>query len=220
MPGELVLQALRHVWLSLRSLNVPAAVIGGMALAAWKHVRATKDVDLLVGIDPKDLDSVLRGLSAAGMRAKRTPPVTSLGQLKIVQLLYEPPEAMMDLQVDLLLADSAYHRLALERSVSTVLPELDLEVSVLACEDLDLAQAVGRPDDRSGRRRGPLAGESGWPGPRLSEPLGGHIGGQRGSGRCVGGGFLRRAVMATVKVRTSRTKALTLTLSRRERGLD
>ena len=138
MPGELVLQALRHVWLSLRSLNVPAAVIGGMALAAWKHVRATKDVDLLVGIDPENLDSVLRGLSAAGMRAKRTPPVTSLGQLKIVQLLYEPPEAMMDLQVDLLLADSAYHRLALERSVPTILPELDLEVSVLACEDLIL----------------------------------------------------------------------------------
>jgi hypothetical protein len=133
-----VLQALRHVWLAIAPLDLPVAVVGGIALAAWKHVRATRDIDILLGIGEEDLDRVLQRLLAAGVRPKRTPPVTSLGRLELVQLLYEPPEAFMDLQVDLLLADSPYHRVALARRVRTVLPDLDVEIAVLACEDLIL----------------------------------------------------------------------------------
>lgn len=47
MAAELVLDALKNVWLSLESLNVPRAVMGGLALAAWGHVRATRDVACL-----------------------------------------------------------------------------------------------------------------------------------------------------------------------------
>jgi hypothetical protein len=138
MPGDLVLQTLRHVWRTLQPLEIPMAVIGGLALAAWKHVRATKDIDLLLGIAGKDLAGVLERLAAAGVRSKRTPAARTLGRLELVELLYEPPEAMMDLEVDLLLADSEYHHVALGRRVSITLPELDLEIAVLACEDLIL----------------------------------------------------------------------------------
>lgn len=138
MPGELVLQALRHVWQTLQPLNVPMAVIGGLALAAWKHVRATRDIDLLLAVRPGGLDPILRQLLAANVRPKRNPPVTRLGRLEIVQLLYEPPEALMDLQIDLLLANSEYHLDALARRIPTNLPRLDLEIAVLACEDLVL----------------------------------------------------------------------------------
>jgi hypothetical protein len=138
VPSELVLQALRHVWLALAPLNIPKAVIGGIALAAWKHVRATRDIDLLLGVGADRLDLVMQRLAAASVRPKRSPAATKLGQLDLVQLLYEPPEALMDLQVDLLLADSPYHRIALERRVATVLPDLNLEIAVLTCEDLVL----------------------------------------------------------------------------------
>jgi hypothetical protein len=138
VPGELVLNTLRHVWRTLRPLNIPMAVIGGLALAAWKHIRATKDIDLLLGAKPDDLDPILRQLLAAGMRPKRDPPVTRLGRLKLVQLLYEPSEALMELQIDLLLADSEYHQGALARRVPTNVPGLDMEIAVLACEDLVL----------------------------------------------------------------------------------
>ena len=148
MPGELVLQALRHVWRTLEPLNVPMAVIGGIALAAWKHVRATRDIDLLLGIGRENLDPVLQRLAAAGLRPKRTPPVTALGHLELVQLLYEPPNALMNLQVDLLLANSEYHREALTRRVPTTLPGLDVEIAVLACEDLVLHKLLaGRTID-------------------------------------------------------------------------
>src|SRR5438046_5804634 len=47
MASEVV-RALRHAWESLQEIGVPAAVMGGLAVSTWKHLRATQDVDLLV----------------------------------------------------------------------------------------------------------------------------------------------------------------------------
>jgi hypothetical protein len=44
------------------------------------------------------------------MRPKRTPPATTIGRFEIVQLLYEPADAMMELQIDVFLADSVDER--------------------------------------------------------------------------------------------------------------
>jgi hypothetical protein len=41
---------LKHAWITLEPLGLPMAVMGGLALATWKHVRTTCDVDLLVGV--------------------------------------------------------------------------------------------------------------------------------------------------------------------------
>jgi hypothetical protein len=138
VAAEAVLKALKHVWVSLEPLQAPMAVMGGLALAAWRHVRATRDVDLLIGVSEEDLERLLSTLTSAGLRPKRDPPWTSVGSLRILQLLYEPPGAYLDLQVDLLLAQSEYHRQALARRVPTRLAALDLDLDVLACEDLIL----------------------------------------------------------------------------------
>ena len=150
MPGELVLQTLQHVWRTLKPLDVPMAVIGGLALAAWKHVRATKDIDLLLSVNAEDLDSLLQRLRTAGMRPKRSPPLIDLHQWELLQLVYEPPESMMELQIDLLLGRSEYHRQALSRRIATALPGIDDEIAVLACEDLILHKLLaGRMIDRA-----------------------------------------------------------------------
>jgi hypothetical protein len=149
MPAEAVIRALRHVWLTLEPLKVPMAVMGGLALATWKHVRATRDVDLLVAIEKSDLPEILRKLRAADVHPKCDPPVVTLGELDLIQLLYEPPESYMDLQIDLLLAKSEYHREALRRRVVTRLPDLDIRIAVLSCEDMILHKLLaGRIIDR------------------------------------------------------------------------
>lgn len=138
MPGDLVLQSLQHVWKTLKPLGIPMAVVGGLALATWKHIRATKDIDLLLATNMETLDPLLTTLAAAGMRPKRNPPAIALGDLKLVQLIYEPPDALMGLQVDLLLGESDYYRMALSRSLLTTLPGMETEIAVLACEDIIL----------------------------------------------------------------------------------
>ncbi len=150
MSGELVLQTLQHVWRTLKPLGIPMAVVGGLALAARKHVRATKDIDLLLGIGRENLDSLLQRLRRAGIRTKHSPPVVDLDQWELVQLVYEPPESMMELQINLLLGRSEYHRQALSRRIATALPGIDDEIAVLACEDLILHKLLaGRVIDRA-----------------------------------------------------------------------
>lgn len=149
MGGEAVVQALRYVWGELSRLDIPAAIAGGLALSAWKYVRATRDIDLLVSISERQLDPILGQLRSVGIRPKNNPPAVSLGSIDVVSLLYEPPEAYLEIQIDLLLANSEYHREALRRRIPTPFPHFDLPLAVLACEDLILHKLLaGRLIDR------------------------------------------------------------------------
>src|SRR2546430_6373430 len=116
--ADLLLEALARAWNALERLALPMALMGGLAVAAWKHVRATRDIDLLVGVQTSDPSALLRQLAGTELRPKRDPAVMQLGQLRILQLLCEPPGSSLEVQVDLLLADSLYHRQALDRRVS------------------------------------------------------------------------------------------------------
>lgn len=49
MVADVLLTALAHAWKTLDAAGMRMAVMGGIALASWKYVRATRDVDLLVG---------------------------------------------------------------------------------------------------------------------------------------------------------------------------
>jgi Nucleotidyl transferase AbiEii toxin, Type IV TA system len=150
MAAELLLRALKDVWVCLEPLRLPMAVMGGLALAAWKHVRTTRDVDVLIALGQTSPDAMLEHLVRAGMRPKRMPPIQSLGSFRLLQILYEPSDSFLELQVDLMFADSAYQQVAIARRVPLRLPIIDTELSVLACEDLILHKLLaGRIVDRA-----------------------------------------------------------------------
>jgi hypothetical protein len=143
MAAEVVMRALKHVWLTLQPLNLPMAVMGGLALAAWQHIRATQDVDLLLGIQEQDVAGFLERLAVAKIYPKHEPAILSVGQLRIVQLLYEAPGTYLDIQIDLLIAQSEYHQAAIARRIATPLPGLESGVFVVSCEDLILLKLLG-----------------------------------------------------------------------------
>ncbi len=150
MAGKIVLTALSHVWQTLESVPCQLALTGGLALSLWKHVRSTRDVDLLVDLGPLEIGKLLESLRAAGVRTKHIPPVIDLGSVRVVQFLYEPRDAFMDVQVDLLLAESEFHRSALARRVPSRLADLDIDLFTLSCEDiLVLKLTAGRIIDRA-----------------------------------------------------------------------
>jgi hypothetical protein len=150
MAAELLLKALQFIMQSLRSMDIPVAVIGGLAMSVWKYTRTTHDVDLLVGIDSRQSVKILNQLQALGIRPKHSPPIILLGRLNIIQLQYEPPDSFMDVQIDLLLAESDYLRTALDRRIPAMLPDVAVEIDVLTCEDLILHKLLaGRIIDRA-----------------------------------------------------------------------
>ncbi|MCI0463416.1 MAG: nucleotidyl transferase AbiEii/AbiGii toxin family protein [Gemmataceae bacterium] len=150
MAPDVVLQTLKHAWMSLEPLRLPMALMGGLSVALWRHPRATRDVDLLVDFGPLPIATLLEALQGKGLRARRQPPLLQVGPFRILQLQYEPPGSFLELQVDLLFADSEYQRQALARRVPAGLPGLDLEIFVLSCEDLILHKLLaGRLLDRA-----------------------------------------------------------------------
>jgi hypothetical protein len=116
--------------------------MGGLALAAWNHVRATRDVDLLVSLGKADLDLVLTKLGEKGVRPRTGTALDQIGNLRMLQLVYDPPGAFLDVSIDLILADCDHQRQAIERSVRAQLPGLDVEILVLSCEDLIINKLV------------------------------------------------------------------------------
>jgi hypothetical protein len=146
----MVLAALRHVWTALEPLEVPMAVMGGLSVSAWGYLRNTQDVDILIGIEKARFDTVLKRAVQAGLRPKRHPVLFRIDRQDIAQLLYTPPEIRWDVQVDLLLVSTEYQQTAIERRVFTKLPNLEIPIAILSCEDVILHKLVaGRIIDRA-----------------------------------------------------------------------
>jgi nucleotidyltransferase AbiEii toxin of type IV toxin-antitoxin system len=150
MPGEGILITLRHTWQTLEPLNLPMAVIGGVALSAWNHARYTRDADILIGVDDAQLPEIYAAVGKAGFWPRHSPPVIQIDDQRLMQLKFTPPERTSPFQVDLLFAGSEYQKTALARRTVKRIPGLDHPVQVLRPEDLILFKLLaGRVIDRA-----------------------------------------------------------------------
>jgi hypothetical protein len=150
MSPRPLLRTLEVLWSALEPLQLPMALLGGLAMATWKYVRATRDVDLLIGVGACPPDKIVKCVAAHGFRARRNPPVTTLGLLQVLQLEFEPEDAFVTVPADLLLADSEYHTQALQRCRIRHLADFPQGLAVLSCEDLILHKLLaGRVIDRA-----------------------------------------------------------------------
>jgi hypothetical protein len=70
MATEAVLETLRHLWKVLHENQAQAALIGGLALATWRHPRATRDVDVLLVAEGPRLQTLISRLEQSGFKPK------------------------------------------------------------------------------------------------------------------------------------------------------
>jgi hypothetical protein len=108
--------------------------MGGLAVTAWGHFRATRDVDLLIAVDVAHWSEAERRLVAAGFQMSRVRAPKQLNKLHVVQTECRLPEVLWELEVDFLLAESVYHRQAITRSVVFTFPSMTTPIRVLTCE--------------------------------------------------------------------------------------
>src|SRR5262249_37951134 len=150
MPGENLLKALDHVWNALAPLNIPMAIMGGLAVSVYQHARSTRDVDILIQVEEHDTEALLDALRPAGIKPRRLPPLLHLDQQWILFLEYQPPGTFFEIKIDLLYADNPYQRQALARSVPAEVPGVNASLFVLSCEDLIIHKLqAGRIIDRA-----------------------------------------------------------------------
>jgi hypothetical protein len=150
MPSEAVLAALHALLNVARRLQLRPALLGGLALAVWKYPRFTKDVDVLVALENADKNDLLAALRLVGFTPKRGDGIVRLGEFELLQMLYTPLDALVDVQVDVLIAKDDYQYAALDRAVSAVIAEFDEPIRVLSCEDVVIHKLLaGRIIDRA-----------------------------------------------------------------------
>jgi hypothetical protein len=136
MASEAVLATLEAGWNALDAVDVPKAVIGGLALSAWNHARYTRDADVLVSIDQRQVDAVIKVLSAAGFHPRHDPPLRVIDGQGIVQFMFQPPGAVLPFQFDVLLATSEHQRDSVARAVLRRLPGGNGSIRVVRADDL------------------------------------------------------------------------------------
>ena len=150
MASEGVLATLRAGWDAIRPITVPKAIIGGLALAAWNHARYTRDADVLVAIPPEQVDGLVTALVKAGFLTRHDPPLRIIDGQGIVQFTFQPADALMPFQFDVLLAMTPFQRESLSRAVPRRLPGDDAAVAVVRPDDLIVIKLLaGRIIDRA-----------------------------------------------------------------------
>lgn len=154
MTSDVLFTTLARVWDALERAKIDAALMGGMAVTAWGHFRATRDVDLLIAVDVAHWDDAARRLAAAGFVMTRVRPPRQLDRLHVVQTECRVPDVLWELEVDFLLAQSEYHREAIRRSVPFQFTNMATPIRVLTCEDVILHKLLaGRLLDLDDARR-------------------------------------------------------------------
>lgn len=150
MASEGVLATLRAGWKALSSIAAPKAVIGGLALTAWNHARYTRDADVLMAIEADRVDELVRGLTAAGFHARHAPPLRVIDGQGIVQFTFQPPDALLPFQFDVLLASGDFQREAVDRAVPWPALTDAGDVRVVRPDDLVVIKLLaGRLIDRA-----------------------------------------------------------------------
>jgi predicted nucleotidyltransferase len=121
--------------------EVEYAIVGGYAVAFHGRVRATKDVDILLGGEPSNLERAAVALADFGAPTNVANAVRALGADEVAYF-GQPP-----MRVDLLRTiDGVSTHEVIARAVTVTLDEI--EMRVIALDDLILnKRAAGRPRD-------------------------------------------------------------------------
>ncbi|WP_447973286.1 nucleotidyltransferase [Nitrospira sp. Kam-Ns4a] len=139
-----LITTLKEVVRTLNERRTDYALVGGLAYSAWVEPRATTDVDVLILLETTDPDQVARLFSGAfdAVVPHRAPrPFKGVSIWRVVGIK-EGRETI----VDLLLAQSEFHRQALARKQAVEFEGVTLPLVTL--EDLIILKAMaGRLQD-------------------------------------------------------------------------
>jgi hypothetical protein len=140
----------------LSNAGVRYLVVGGVAVVLHGYLRATADLDLVVDLDPQNLNVIVELLERLGFRPRPPVPIRSFADsterrrwleeknFQVFSLWHpEKPGFELDLFVSLPFEFAA----AFDRA--SVVPLGDTRVYVASIDDLvDMKRAAGRPRDQ------------------------------------------------------------------------
>jgi hypothetical protein len=138
MPPSMLIQALDEIWSGMDRIP-QKAIAGGLAVAFWGFPRSTRDVDIAILVEGSTtIEAIQNILNSNGLSLKKKPSPIRLGFVNLLQYQYEIPDAHVSIDLDLLLGNSSYFKVAINRSLPSSIEGAQNAMQVVSCEDLIL----------------------------------------------------------------------------------
>lgn len=138
---------LKRLAAELSGREVPYMIIGGQAVLRYGEPRLTKDIDVTVGLHPRDAEPVLAAIQALRFEILVDDALDFLGKTFVLPTA----DSETGLRVDFVFSLSEYERGAIDRAQVVKLGEV--EVRFISVEDLVIYKVVaGRPRDMEDAR--------------------------------------------------------------------
>lgn len=146
MLSQVIIKTVNQTTGVLEESGIEYAIFGGLALQAWKRIRSTLDVDIMVLIKKADIRPLIEELLKKGLKLDTEKPEVKLGGITLFRFIYSDEESLLDIKVDIAVATSSFFKESVHNRVR--LNMLGKDLWFVKCEDLILLKFLSnRPID-------------------------------------------------------------------------
>jgi len=145
--SNIVLEALDKTVKAIKEIGQDYCLFGGLAMQAYKRIRATMDVDLMVAVDSEKINDFILSLERRGFRFDTDKGIIKIKDFKFLRFAYCDKKYEIEVYIDCVTATGIFQKEILRRKKT--LDIFGLKVNVASCEDLILLKVLAsRPLDR------------------------------------------------------------------------
>ena len=146
--SNIVLEALTEAVKAIEDESLDYCLFGGLAIQAYKRIRSTMDVDLLIAIDEEEKHNFIAKLQKKGFKFDMKKAVVKINDFEFMRCVYTDKKYQIDVFVDFVTVKTEFQKQVLRRKQR--LNVFGLKLNIASCEDLILLKAFsGRPLDLS-----------------------------------------------------------------------
>ncbi|MCD6093965.1 MAG: nucleotidyltransferase [Candidatus Omnitrophica bacterium] len=146
--SNIILEALKAMINILEISGIDYCLFGGLAMQAYKHIRATMDVDLMLAIDSKQISNFILKLEKEGFKFDRNRGIAKIGDFEFLRFIYTDKKQGIDIYLDLVTLKTDFQNEIIRRKQKIDL--FGFKVNIASCEDLILLKILsGRMLDRA-----------------------------------------------------------------------
>jgi len=145
--SNIVLEALKQAVKAAGKLKIDYCLFGGLAMQAYKRIRATMDVDLMVAVDKDRIPDLIFQLESEGLKFDRKRGIVKISGFDLLRFIYTDKRYMLEIFVDIAAANTNFQKQILSRKQR--LDFFGIKINIASCEDLILLKVLsGRPIDK------------------------------------------------------------------------
>lgn len=146
MVSNIVLEALLHTLETIENIGVDYVLFGGLAMPAYRRIRATKDVDIMISLQGKEMKIIIPPMEKAGFRLDPQKGIKELKDFRLFRFVYTDKVYGLEIYTDLVKAETEFQKEIIRRK--KIITLWGRKINFASCEDLILLKILGgRPID-------------------------------------------------------------------------